>query len=124
MDIYNTIPDELEIFMHLNDEKKPLDKEDVLDKNTIQAFGTTFKFAKARDFEIIVDTEGRINFTKLLTQITGDRNKLKHICEHNSSILEVIRSYDKEKILIWRRKFCSDMVASNAAITQTSWYIH
>ena len=118
MDIYNTIPDELEIFMHLNDEKKPLDKEDVLDKNTIQAFGTTFKFAKARDFEIIVDTEGRINFTKLLTQITGDRNKLKHICEHNSSILEVIRSYDKEKILIWRRKFCSDMVASNAAITQ------
>lgn len=55
MDIYNTIPDELEIFMHLNDEKKPLDKEDVLDKNTIQAFGTTFKFAKARDFEIIVD---------------------------------------------------------------------
>ena len=102
----NTISNELDIFMHLNDlnEEKPLVQVETSNDNLIQAFGTTFKFAKARDFEVIVDAEGRINYTKLLAQITGDRQKLKHLCEDNSSVLDVIRSYDEDKLLAWIEK--------------------
>lgn len=118
MNTNNTIFNELDIFMRLNDlnEGKPLVQVETSNDNLIQAFGTTFKFSKARDFEIIVDAEGRINYTKLLTQITGDRNKLKHICEHNSSILEVIRSYDEDRILAWSEKFVSNSMAAFTAI--------
>ena len=70
----------------------------------IKAFGTSFHMAKARDFEVIVDAEGRINYTKLLAQITGDRQKLKHLCEDNSSVLDVIRSYNEDKLLAWNEK--------------------
>ena len=66
-------PGELEIFMHLNDlnEEKPIVQVETSNERSIQAFGTSFKFAKARDFEVIVDAEGRINYTKLLTQISS-----------------------------------------------------
>ena len=46
----------------------------------ISAFGTTFKISKARDFEIIIDSDGFINYSKLLEKITGNYKKLKYLC--------------------------------------------
>lgn len=91
---------------------------EALGKGTIRAFGTTFKFAKARDFEIIVDAEGRINYTKLLTQITGDRNKLRDICKDNSAVLDVVRSYDEDKLLVWKEKYGLDLMEGNPSTIQ------
>lgn len=91
---------------------------EALGEDSIQAFGTSFRYAKARDFEIIVDVEGRINYTKLLTQITGDRNKLRDICKDNSSILDVIRSYDEDKLLAWKEKYGLDLMEGNPSTTQ------
>lgn len=99
----DSVTNELEIFMHLNEEK-PIVQVETSNDNSIQAFGTSFHYAKARDFEVIVDAEGRINYTKLLAQITGDRQKLKHLCEDNSSVLDVIRSYNEDKLLAWKEK--------------------
>ena len=91
---------------------------EALGEDSIQAFGTTFKFAKARDFEIIADAEGRINYTKLLTQITGDRNKLRDICKDNSAVLDVIRSYDEDKLLVWNEKYGLNSMEGNPSIAQ------
>ena len=113
-------PDELEIFMHLNDlnEEKPIVQVETSNERSIQAFGTSFKLAKARDFEVIVDAEGRINYTKLLTQITGDENKLSNMCRFNSSILDVVRSYDEDKLLVWKGKFGSNSIPRKLGIAQ------
>ena len=61
--------------------------------------------AKARGFEVIVDAEGRINYTKLLERITGDKQKLKDLCKDNSGVMTIIRSYDEDKLLAWNEKF-------------------
>lgn len=71
----------------------------------IKAFGTSFHTAKLRGFEVIVDAEGRINYTKLLERITGDRQKLKDLCKDNSGVLTIIRSYDEDKLLAWNEKY-------------------
>lgn len=82
----------------------------------IKAFGTSFHTAKVRGFEVIVDAEGRINYTKLLERITGERRKLCHICEHNSGVLELIRSYDEEKLLSWNEKYGLNLMSAFADI--------
>lgn len=89
-----------------------------ISNDEIKAFGTSFHMAKARGFEVIVDAEGRINYTKLLERITGDRQKLKHICNDNSGVLTIIRSYDEEKLLAWKEKFRSNSMVGNPTIAQ------
>ena len=82
----------------------------------IKAFGTSFHTAKARGFEVIVDAEGRINYTKLLERITGDRKKLQNICKDNSGVLTIIRSYDEAKLLAWKEKYGLDLMPGNPGI--------
>ena len=82
----------------------------------IKAFGTSFHMAKARGFEVIVDAEGRINYTKLLERITGDRKTLESLCRKNSGILKVIRSYDEDKLLAWSEKISLNLMPTFAGI--------
>ena len=65
---------------------------------TITAFGVEFRYSKARDFEVIIDSNGYINYSKLLEQITGNRKKLLQLCEWNTSVFKLIYDYEKEKI--------------------------
>ena len=71
---------------------------------TIQAFGTQFRYSKARDFEVIIDSNDYINYSKLLEQISGQTEKLRLLCKNNSSILTLIYDYEKEKIDEWMKK--------------------
>ena len=91
-----------------NEKPVPVIKAQVnssISNDEIKAFGTSFHMAKARGFEVIVDAEGRINYTKLLERITGDRQKLKDLCKDNSGVMTIIRSYDEDKLLAWNEKF-------------------
>ena len=110
----NSVTNELEIFMHLNEEKPIVQVETSNDE--IKAFGTSFHMAKARGFEVIVDAEGRINYTKLLERITGDRKTLESLCRKNSGVLKVIRSYDEDKLLAWSEKISLNLMPTFAGI--------
>ena len=66
------ISNELEIFMHLNEEKPPVKDENVNNVEEFHVNEHTFKMAKARGKEIIVMEDGRINLTKLC-QMFGEK---------------------------------------------------
>ena len=68
---------------------------------TIKAFGTEFRYSKARDFEVIIDANGYINYSKLLERISGNRKKLLQLCESNSGVFDNVYEYEKEKIDAW-----------------------
>lgn len=102
-----------------NEKPVPVIKAQVnssISNDEIKAFGTSFHMAKARGFEVIVDAEGRINYTKLLERITGDRQKLKDLCKDNSGVMTIIRSYDEDKLLAWNEKFGLNLMGGNPPI--------
>ena len=74
------------------------------DIQTIRAFGTEFRYSKARDREVIIDANGYINYSKLLAQISGQNEKLRLLCKDNSDIFANVYEYEKEKIDAYLRK--------------------
>ena len=104
-----------------NEKPVPVIKAQVnssISNDEIKAFGTSFHMAKARGFEVIVDAEGRINYTKLLERITGDRQKLKDLCKDNSGVMTIIRSYDEDKLLAWNENYGLNSMPGNPGIAQ------
>ena len=79
----------------------------------IQAFGTQFRYSKARDFEVIIDSNDYINYSKLLESITGNRKKLLQLCEWNGEIFTLIYDYEKEKIDAYLHKQEKSEVSRN-----------
>lgn len=81
----------------------------------VKAFGTEFRYSKARDFEVIIDANGYINYSKLLESISGKSSKFKKLCERNSSILTLVYDYEKGKIDAYLRKSKKSSVVPFAA---------
>ena len=56
---------------------------------------------KARDREVIVNSNGYINYSKLMESITGDRRSFAGVCRKNSCLYKHIFHHDKAKLEAW-----------------------